>query len=148
MLPFISLCHILTRKKQEYGFCTIYLCTCIWGEIFHKLVVVWFCKYVLLQRVGPGHSAEARADWTAASIHSSAHSNVGNPMDTVFKNHPFGVCPRYTETDPRYLLDCWNRLAESSMQPLFINPMMLLIDRWPEVQHARKEKSGRSRVTI
>ena len=53
---------------------------------------------MLLQRVGPGHSAEARADWTAASIHSSAHSNVGNPMDTVFKNHPFGVYPRYTET--------------------------------------------------
>ena len=67
------------------------------GEIFHKLVV-WFCKYLLLGGVGPGHSAEARADWTAASIHSSAHSNVGNPMDTVFKNHPFGVYPRYTET--------------------------------------------------
>ena len=67
------------------------------GDIVHKLVV-WFCKYVLLQRVGPGHSAEARADWTAASIHSSAHSNVGNPMDTVFKNHPFGVYACYTET--------------------------------------------------
>ena len=26
------------------------------------------------------------------------------------------------------------------MQPLFINPMVLQIDRWPEVQHARKEK--------
>ena len=25
----------------------------------------------------PGHSAEARADWTAASVHSNAHSNVG-----------------------------------------------------------------------
>ena len=38
------------------------------------------------------------------------------------------------------MLGCWNRLVESSMQPLFINPMMLLIDRWPEVQYARKEK--------
>ena len=25
----------------------------------------------------PGHSAEARADWTAASVHSNEHSNVG-----------------------------------------------------------------------
>ena len=28
-------------------------------------------------RVVPGHSTEARAGWTAASVHSNAHSNVG-----------------------------------------------------------------------
>ena len=105
----------------------------------------------------PGHSAEARADWTAASIHSSAHSNVGNPMDTVFKNHPFGVYPRYTETALIFvgLLESISQKLDATFiyqsndvtnRPVARSKANISGQHWttlqhkPEVKHARKEK--------